>query len=62
MAKRLCTKEIPSHEEASKIHKQLTINPEVCESCKIKPCTYGLYVFGSKERIAEYTSNLNEQE
>ncbi|KKN55612.1 hypothetical protein LCGC14_0580840 [marine sediment metagenome] len=46
--KRLCTNEMPTHKEASAIMKQLRVNPEVCDNCKIKPCTYGQYVFGKK--------------
>lgn len=45
--KRLCKKnKVPTHKEASAIHKQLRINPEVCDNCKIKPCVYGLYIWG----------------
>ncbi len=57
MAKRLCKNgKFPTHQEAAKIHKQLTESPEVCENCKIKPCVYWLYVFGSKEQIAKIAS------
>lgn len=45
--KRLCKKgKIPTHQEASEIHRQLSTNPEVCENCKINPCIYMQYVFG----------------
>ena len=44
--KRLCKKRVPTHSEASKILKQLERNPEVCETCKIRPCSFALYVWG----------------
>ena len=57
--KRLCKKgKIPTHKEASGIHRQLSTNPEVCENCKIKPCVYGLYVWGDKKTLLEYSSNM----
>ena len=50
--KRLCKKgKLPTHNEAAQILKQLGTNPEVCETCKIRPCVYGLYVFSSKEQL-----------
>ena len=48
--KRLCKKnKIPTYKEASKILSQLHTNPEVCEECQIKPCVFGLYVFGKNK-------------
>ncbi len=44
--KKLCNDKIPTHKKASKILKQLKENPEVCETCGIKPCTFGKYVWG----------------
>ena len=50
--KRLCKKgKLPTYNEAHKIHHQLTVNPEVCETCKIKPCVYALYIWGSKIQL-----------
>jgi len=50
--KRLCQKDkIPNHKEASEILKQLQTNPEVCDECVIKPCIFGLYIWGPKERL-----------
>lgn len=46
---KICTNKIPSHAEASKILQQLKTNPEVCDDCKIKPCTYALFLYGKKE-------------
>ena len=43
---KFCKKEIPTHSEARKIVKQLKTNPEVCDGCKIKPCTYAIYLYG----------------
>lgn len=55
--KRLCEKDkLPNHKEASKILKQLGVNPEVCDGCKIKPCIYGLYLWGTKKQILEISS------
>ena len=46
MKGRLCKNKIPTHQEAAGILKQIQKYPEVCDFCKIKPCTYGLYAFG----------------
>ena len=47
--KRLCKNKIPSHKEANKIPKQLKVNPEVCDDCNIKKCTYALYLYGNEK-------------
>lgn len=46
MAKRICNKAIPTHKKAGKILKQLKTHPEVCEKCKIKPCSFAVYIYG----------------
>lgn len=42
----ICKNTIPTHREAGRILKQLKTNPEVCEKCKIYPCTMAKYIFG----------------
>jgi len=44
--KRICTDRIPNHSEARRALKQLKENPEICESCKIEPCTLAIYIWG----------------
>ena len=45
--KRICTNEKLDHSTARKVLKQLKTNPEVCENCKIKPCVFALYLWGT---------------
>ena len=62
MVKRLCTNKLPTHAEASQIGAQLKTNPEICEDCSIRPCTYSLYVYGGKELIEETYRKREEKQ
>ena len=62
MVKRVCTNKLPTHEEAAQILGQLRIAPEICDGCGIKPCTYSLYLFGSKELIEETYRKREEKQ
>ncbi len=44
----LCTEEIPNWKQAAKISKQLNKNPEMCEKCQLKECTYALSIAGGQ--------------
>ena len=53
-AKRICQDgKSLTHKQARKVLKQLQINPEVCDSCDIKPCVFGSYMYGKLMRQNE---------
>lgn len=42
-----------THKQGRKVFKQLKTNPEVCETCDIKPCVFAEYLWGKSPQVQE---------
>lgn len=40
-----------THQMAVKIHQQLSLHPEVCDECSIKPCVFAEYMYGKLMKV-----------